>query len=90
MTKVVPHEDASWTVFESGSWHENREHGYATGVIRTKLGFVDAYRQWDSLRPLTMMEIVYGGRTYRRRWDVCYSKRYCVTLAKRFIREHAQ
>jgi hypothetical protein len=88
MTRVVPHEDVSWTVFESGSWHTNREYGYSTGVIRTKLGLVDVYRQWNLDHPMTMMEIVYGGKTYRRRWEACYSERYCVTLAKRFIREH--
>ncbi|KKN76784.1 hypothetical protein LCGC14_0367550 [marine sediment metagenome] len=90
MTGVVPHEDAGWSVYEGGDWHDNKDYGYSTGIIRTKLGLVGVYRQWDLERPLTMMEIVYGGRTYRRRWDVCYSKRYCVTLAKRFIREHAQ
>jgi hypothetical protein len=88
MTRAVPHTDVSWTVWEGGDWHRNREFGYSTGVVKTKLGFVYVYRQWDSLRPLTTMEVIYGGKTHRRRWDVCYSERYCITLAKRFIREH--
>lgn len=89
MTKAVPHTDVSWTVFESGNWHDSKDYGYSTGVIRTKLGLVDVYRQWDRKNPITMLEIVYGGKTYRRQWEHCYSKRYCITLAKRFIREHA-
>lgn len=89
MTRVVPHEDVSWTVFEGANWNDSREYSYSTGVIRTKLGLVDVYRQWGD-HPVTMLEIVYGGKTYRRRWDECYSKRYCVTLAKRFIRGHQQ
>lgn len=88
MTKAVPHTDVSWTVYESGDWERHREYSYSTGIIRTKLGLVYAYRQWDLKSPVTMMEIIYGGKIHRRHWDTCYSERYCVTLAKRFIRGH--
>jgi hypothetical protein len=88
MTGVVPHTDVSWGVYEGGDWERHRDHGYTTGIIRTKLGLVYVYRQWDLDHPLTMLEIIYGGKVHRRQWETCYSERYCVTLAKRFIREH--
>jgi len=88
VSRAPEQHDVSWTVFEGGNWHDSQEYSYSTGIIRTKLGLVDVYRQWDRKTPVTLMEIVYGGKTYRRQWEVCYSKRYCVTLAKRFIREH--
>jgi hypothetical protein len=87
MTKVVPHTSDGWAVSEGTSLHRDKEHNYTSGIIRTRMGIVDVYAQSDNWGPVTMMEIIHAGRTYRRHWKCTYTERYMVTLAKRFYKE---
>ncbi len=88
MTKVIEQKNESWSVYEHSRWDDNRSMEYSQGTVFTKWGLVDVYLSWYKGHALTMLEIIYGGRTYRRQWNFCYSKRYCMTLAKRFSKEH--
>lgn len=80
-----------WKVYEHGWWQTN--NGYEHGVVFTKYGIIYVYRQWPTngehwpANPATIIEIVLSRQTYRRTWDRCYSRRYCITLAKRMGRE---
>ena len=83
MTKIVERNE-SWATHEHARWEDNLKLDYSEGVVFTKWGLVDVYRSWYPGQALTMLELIYEGKTYRRQWDACFSKRYCMTLAKRF------
>jgi len=57
--------------------------GYDYGIIRTPRGHVIV----QSEPGYTLFTVAIDGRGYRRQIDKGFSRRYLVTLAKRFVEE---
>ena len=68
--------------------HHNKEYDYLDGIVYTKHGIVSVYSQGDDrFTHSTFLCFAVNGRCYTRRINRRYSKRYLVTLAKRFADE---
>lgn len=58
---------------------------YDSGTIKTDHGIVRAYAHGDDDKSgYTQLRIVKDGEGYERRWGKRYSRRFMVTLARRF------
>lgn len=85
-------QDNDWFVYPRGHMTRNTttngKADYYTGSVYTWHGIVHAYTQGDEDNfEITILDFIYQGRHYRRRFLKRYSKRYIVTLARRFARE---
>ncbi|MEM9945496.1 MAG: hypothetical protein AAF810_05460 [Cyanobacteria bacterium P01_D01_bin.36] len=63
-----------------GSSYLKEEHGETQGTVATEYGIVDVY----SLIDFTRLYMILEGRMYSWNCSSRFSKRYLVTLAKRF------
>jgi hypothetical protein len=68
-----------------GGISQNKEDGYAEGVVFTPNGIVDVYSQDGD--PHTVLRVVIDGRLHQRNIHKAYTKRGLVTLATRYAAE---
>lgn len=81
MTKKVEYKDDEYSVKEGWShWYDKN-----TGEVISPYGIVTVVLG----RKLTALQYIFNGTVYQRSYDRCYSKLYCVTLAKRFAKSKA-
>lgn len=66
-------------------WHDNEDT--TTGTIQLPEGSVNVLISYDLDNRGTILEFVANGRICCRTYDKCFSKRYVITLAKRFVKE---
>lgn len=66
-------------------WHDNEDT--TTGTIKLPEGIVKVFISYDLDNRGTILEFVANGRVCCRTYDECSSKRYVISLAKRFVKE---
>lgn len=71
-------------------WQDNEDIRIRTGTIKLPEGSVNVLISYDFDNRGTILEFVANGRICRRTYDECFSKRYVITLAKRFVKEIAR
>ncbi len=90
---MIEIQDNSQTVNDSGAWEfDSSERGFYL-TVPTVHGFVLVYvyrHPTDATKDMTVLRFVAAGRMHTRHiYGKAYSKRYCVTLAKRYAEEIA-
>ncbi len=80
--------ESSWAIGTSyANWQMSLED-YDVGEVNTPYGIISVYMQGcDDYQQITRLDFVVDGICYTRTWDRRYSRKYVVTLAKRFAAE---
>ena len=73
---------ASW---HRPPWGDDDEVDF--GSVVTPLGVVNVYAQGSEVFEYSRVDAAFEGREYWASWDKRYSRRYLVTLARRFMEE---
>lgn len=63
------------------------EETYLEGEVVTPHGYVTVLAYTYPDRSLTRMDFIWNGRIYSRTFQKRYSKRYIVTLGRRFVED---
>ena len=87
--KKLEIKENDWSIGRGfGQIQHDKELDDLSGLVFTKNGLVEVYAQGDDvIGHTTYFIFVINGRCYYRNFNRKYSKRYIVTLAKRFSDE---
>jgi len=84
-------QDGESAVYEMSAWDKIVEKDdYDSGLVRTRNGIVEVYAHQSTpfrASGYTRLWFIHAGRMHCRCYDAHYSRRYLVTLAKRFARD---
>lgn len=89
MGKKIKYHDQKCKVNNYSRWESNtKNYGYYQGTLSTPHGYVKMYAQGDErFSHVTRVTFIWYSHQYERKWNHRYSRRYMVTLAKRFVAE---
>lgn len=85
-TKPKKYEDEVETLRGSRNWMLFDEHGYTRGAIYVPSGIAYVWVN-KAEHGRTEIEMVKGGKVYRRTWSRAYHRSYLPRLAKQFAEE---